>query len=192
MNGIKEVLKALIDRNIIVEHSKIVSKDVLLNKNRARIYSLIEKHPGINLLKIVKEINLSLSVVSWHLSILERFNFIKKEKEGGNTLYYRLNFSYNDARLLNLLTKKKCQKIIRLLLKISEPISVNNISNELKMHRKTINSYLNKLIDFKLITKEKSTHFFSYSLDRNRFSSIIENFKELEDVKPWLYLLVQE
>jgi hypothetical protein len=46
--GIKEAIKALIEKNILVEQSKIISKDVLSNKNRYVIFSIVNTAPGLS------------------------------------------------------------------------------------------------------------------------------------------------
>jgi len=185
LNGIKAAIRALIDKNLIVEKSKIVSKDVLSNKNRSRIYSYIEKNPGANFTKIMNGVNLSIPVTAWHLNILERFNFIKKEREGGASIYFNLKYSPDDAKLLALLTKKISQQVIKFLLENKEPLSANNISTKLKLNRKTVANYIKKLTAFEIVNEQKDSYFNIYSLNRENFRKIVKGFEELDDIKPW-------
>ncbi len=66
INGLKEILKSLIKKNLIVEGSKLSHDDILLNLKRLKIYNYILKNPGVYFNRIVKDLNLSNHIVIWH------------------------------------------------------------------------------------------------------------------------------
>ena len=88
INGIRTVLKSLVEKNVIVEGSKLTRDEILTNLNRNKIYEYIQKNPGINFNKIVSSLNLNIPVVEWHLNILIKFNFIIKEKIDNLDVYF--------------------------------------------------------------------------------------------------------
>jgi predicted transcriptional regulator len=128
-------------------------------------------------------------VVTWHLNILEKFHFIDSGKEGKQKIYYPREFSYDDAKLLNLINRKKCKYILKEFLTTENPLSINKISKKISISRKAVSNYIEKLMTFNLIEKQPHSFYHIYSLNKKIFRDFIENFKEFEDIRPWLTLL---
>ena len=91
INGIRTILKSLVEKNFIVEGSKLTRNEILTNINRKKIYEYIQKNPGSHFNKIVSNLNLNIPVVAWHLNILIKFNFISKEEIDNSDVYFDLN-----------------------------------------------------------------------------------------------------
>ncbi len=94
INGLKEILKSLIKKNLIVEGSKLSHDDILLNLKRLKIYNYILKNPGVYFNRIVKDLNLSNHIVIWHLNMLMRFNFIKEVVLDNHKIYFETNLDF--------------------------------------------------------------------------------------------------
>jgi predicted transcriptional regulator len=71
--GIEEHLKSLVDKNLIVEGSKLSGYNILNNSKRKKIHEYIANNPGTYFNKIVKDLLLSNHVVVWHLNMLLKF-----------------------------------------------------------------------------------------------------------------------
>ena len=54
-NGIEEILRSLIKKNLLVEGSKLSHDDILLNLKRLQIYNFILKNPGAYFNRILRE-----------------------------------------------------------------------------------------------------------------------------------------
>ena len=75
INGIRTILKSLVEKNFIVEGSKLTRNEILTNINRKKIYEYIQKNPGSHFNKIVsKKIctnkNFNLFMLSFKVSCL--------------------------------------------------------------------------------------------------------------------------
>ena len=99
-NGIYEILKSLVEKNIIVEGSKLIKYDVLSNINRKQIYKYIIKNPGCHFNKLVKTLNISIFSVEWHLNILIKFNLIRKEKIENFEAYFDSKMPFKNDEIL--------------------------------------------------------------------------------------------
>ena len=148
--GISEVLNSLIEMNIIVEGSKLIKTDILLNPNRKKIHDYVLRNPGEHFMEIVRHVKLSNYLVKWHLDMLEQFNFIKKEKIENYIVYYDFNFKSEDIIKTHFLSRTKSKQILGFITK-NEGVTKHKISKELGMHQTTISKYVLKLEEFGLI-----------------------------------------
>lgn len=95
----------------------ISNKDILKLENRREIYSFIEKNPGLHFREIFRKINISASVLRYHLDYLKKHNYITIETNQRFTRYYISNkICKKDKEILNLLREETPRKIILLLL----------------------------------------------------------------------------
>ena len=79
-NGIKENLRSLVKKNLIIEGSKLTRQDVLRNPNRNEIYYFIKKNLGVYFNIIANKLNIRKQSLKWHLEVLLKFKFIRKQK----------------------------------------------------------------------------------------------------------------
>lgn len=103
-------------KSISSEHKELLS--LLRQKSIRNILLLLLSLKNINHEKIVENVNLSPSTVSWHLKKLEKSNIIKPKKEGRKTYY-------------NLLIDK--QEIITLLITYQESFLDTLVDNVVEM-----------------------------------------------------------
>ena len=166
--GIVKILNSFIDRNIIVEGSKLTIEDVLANEKRREIFKFIEQNPGTYYYNIVKELDMASHVVVWHVEILLDFNFIKTIQEDNHDIYFSDEILPEKAKRLYYLVNEKSNKILTYLESNDMGITKTEISKNLAMHPKTVKKYIKALKDYQLIHSIK---------DRNRtlyFSDINE------------------
>ena len=153
--GIEEVLRSLVKKKLIVEGSKLSSKNILIVKKRKMIYNFILNNPGTYFYKIVRELNLSNHVVVWHLNILLKFNFIKMEELENHNIYFDSNFNEEDRKFRYFMSKERSKKIVECIKKNYYGITKTQLSKDLGMHINTITKYLESLEHFNVIIEEK-------------------------------------
>ena len=144
--GIELILKSLVEKNLLVEGSKLSSEDVLLTEKRNIIYNNIIKNPGTYLNKIIKEVGFSFNVVIWHLGILQKFNYIKKGQIENRSIYYSSDLEFKEVKIYYFYNSNKRSKRIIEYLKINDHgITKTELSSELNMHINTVIKLLENL-----------------------------------------------
>ncbi len=165
--GIEEILKTLTQKKIIVEGSKLTREDILINKKRNLIYEFILNNPGIYSNRIVKELNISNHVVIWHLNMLLKFEFIKKQKIENHDIYFEIDFRLKNTELKYFTSKEKSRLIIEYLKKNDFGITKTRLSADLKFHINTATKYLTFLEQFRVVIKKKLSRKILYFLNED-------------------------
>lgn len=156
--GIQLILKSLQEKKMIVRASKMTQDDVLKNEKRRKIHNFIQNYPGTHFNRIVSKLKISNHVVVWHLSILLKFEFIKKERIENRDVYYTPDVDKSKAHKLHYVYKPKSQKIINYLKLNDLGASKTQISSDLNMHINTVNKYLKILKKIDVIIKAKHSN----------------------------------
>ncbi|MFX1316292.1 MAG: hypothetical protein ACFE9T_10540 [Promethearchaeota archaeon] len=165
INGIETILKSLVKKKLIVEGSKLTREEILHNIKRARIYNFIEKNPGTYFNKIVSELNISNHIVVWHLNMLIKFGYIKKDKLEKHDVYFDSEIDFNNVKINYYLSNSKCEKIIGYLHINDTGINKTNLSTNLGMHINTIQKYLTILEEIGVIYKKVQSNNTLYFLN---------------------------
>lgn len=172
-NGIKTVIDSLIKKNLILEGSKLTRKTVLLNTNREIIYNMIIKNPGIYMNKLSKRLKLSPFVIKWHLSMLLKFNLIRKHHLNNNNSYFNSSLDNDNDLFFTIISRDKCIKIIGFLNKNEMGYTKNQIAKALNMHYNTITKYLNEIDKFNLLIKKKVNNIEYITLNNYNFKKLL-------------------
>ncbi len=173
-NGIITVIDSLLTKNLILEGSKFTRKTVLLNSNRKTVYDMINEYPGIYMNKLSKKLKLSPFVIKWHLSILSKFNLIRKLKLNNKISYFNSSLNTENDELFNIISREKCMKIISFLHKNNKGYTKNQIAKLLNMHYNTTTKYLNEIDKFNLLIKKQANKTEYIYLNENYYKSIIK------------------
>lgn len=164
ISGIEEMLRSLVRKNILVEGLKLIRDDVLKNEKRKKIYEFILANPGVYFNRIIRALEYSNHIVVWHLEILSKFNFIKKEKFENHDIYFGSDYNLKNKKLRYLTSQEKSSKIIEYLKKFDYGITRTHLAKELKMHVNTVKKYLEMLEQVNIVFKKKSSNRFIYFL----------------------------
>ena len=178
-NGICGILKSLVEKNIIVEGSKLTKYDIFSNLNRKKIYEFIIKNPGIHFNKLVKSLNISVFSVEWHLNILLKFDLIRKVKIEKYDAYFDSKLPSKNDEILHIISREKCKKIIQYLNQNNEGYSKNYLSKELQIHSNTISTYIEKLEEFGLLLKKELSNMTLYFLNEGYFAHLTCEIKSI-------------
>ena len=165
-NGIEEILRSLIKKDLLVEGSKLSRDDILLNLKRLQIYNFILRNPGTYFNRIIKELNLSNHIVVWHLSMLLKFKYVSKEVFDNHDIYFDSNLDFEQVKISYFTLKEKSKKIIDYLKVNHDGITKTRLSEALKMHPNTITKYLDSLLEHNIINKEKVSNKTLYFLNQ--------------------------
>ena len=176
INGIRTILKSLIEKNFIVEGSKLTRNEILSNFNRKKIYEYIQKNPGAHFYNIVSNLDLNIPVVEWHLNILIKFMYTSKEKIENRGAYFDVNVKSEDRMIIYLISKDKCKQIIDFLKENQEGITKSQISEQLNMHSTTVTKYTDKLHENRILTKKSLPNKTLYFLNNENYEKLSQNF----------------
>ncbi|MHA2182836.1 MAG: hypothetical protein ACXAAH_15560 [Promethearchaeota archaeon] len=171
LRGIEEVLRRLVNKNLIVEGSKFTKNDMLRNAKRKKIFDFIVRNPGTYFNRIVNRLEMSNHVVIWHLSMLLKFNCIKKEKIDNHEIYFKFNFNLKNVKFNYFTSKEKSKLIIDYLKNNDIGITKTKISTDLKIHINTTIKYLDFLEDFHVVTRKNLSKKTLYFLNEDFIES---------------------
>jgi predicted transcriptional regulator len=171
-NKIEVIVKSLIRNKIILIGTKLTREDILKIQVRKEIYNYIQENPGININEIKNEFNLGSNQVLWHLSALNKFEFIRMIKIGNQKALYSFDFDRNKEKLIFHLRNEKIQEIIRLLKNGNKPLKPTKISNTLNIHYNTVKKYLIILLEFDLIIKVNGNKMKRYKLNNTKYLNL--------------------
>lgn len=155
MDGIKKILNSLIKKKVVVEGSKLTRDSVLDNQNRFELYSFIKRNPGLYFNSIIERTHVSKYVVYTHLQVLMKFGLIKSEKIDNNVIYFDSSLPLEVVMPIHFASKKKTKKIMSYLKENNIGVTKTQISNDLGIHLTTTEKYLEILVKYDYIIKEK-------------------------------------
>ena len=160
-NKVKQIVKTLKKKNLIVEGSILTKDDILKNETRKKIYDFICKNSAVYFHQIMKGLDLPTHSVIWHVNFLHLFNFIERikiEKHYNHYIYFDKNLDSLQARKIYFKNHKRCKQIIEHLKNDNEGCTKTQLSRELRMHPNTIKKYINELEVLNIVSKSKSSN----------------------------------
>ncbi len=170
-NSIELILKKLLKRRIIISGTRLMKNNIVENPTRNEILNYIKKNPS-NINKIMKALNIGSNQALWHLSCLEKFNFVRSKKINNHRIFFKFDSNPEFDELYYYLKKKIVQKIINLMEEENKAVKITEISLNLKKNHNTIKKYLNILKDLKLIRIEEDGKRKLFRLDREKYSQV--------------------
>ena len=172
-NRIELIIKSLIKSRVLIPGTKLMKKDIIDNPTRNEIYKYIKLNPGKNINEIMKAHNLGSNLALWHLSALEKFQFVRSKKIQNRVVFFKFGSDPKFDQLHYYMANDIIQSIITLM-KNERPLKITEIADGLKKNHNTIKKYLEVLTDLKLveIEKEKSRHL--YKLNKERYLKAVK------------------
>lgn len=174
-DGIRRVLKSLVEKGKIVQGSTMTRNEILMNENRNRIYEFIKMNPGAYFYRIVRELQLSNHIVTWHLNMLIKFTFVQFEYIGRNKVYFVEGAYFREAEFGYYVNHQKCRKIIQCLLANPDGLNKTSIADEIDVHYNTVTKYLKKLKKIRIVSEEIGRGQQLYKVPEEQTSLLLQN-----------------
>lgn len=172
-NRIELIIKSLIKNRVIIPGTKLMKKDIIDNPTRNEIYKYIKQNPGRNINEIMKTHNLGSNLALWHLSALEKFQFVRSKKIRNRCVFFKFDSDPKFDQLHYYMANDIVQSIIKLM-KNERPLKITEIADGLKKNHNTIKKYLEVLTDLKLVEIEKEKSRNLYKLNKERYLKAVK------------------
>ena len=172
-NRIELIIKSLIKKRVIIPGTKLMKKDITNNPTRNEIYKYIKQNPGKNINEIMKTHNLGSNLALWHLSALEKFQFIRSKKIRNRCVFFKFDSDPKFDQLHYYLANDIVQSIIKLM-QNERPLKITEIVDSLKKNHNTVKKYLEALTHLKLVEIEKEKSRNLYKLNKERYLKAVK------------------
>ena len=168
-NSIEIIIKSLIKKRVILPGTKLMKNNIIENPKRNEIFNFIKKNPT-NINQIMKVLNLGSNHALWHLSCLEKFQFVRSKKINNQRVFFRFDSNPKFDELYHYIRIKIVQNIILFMKNEKRALRITEIATGTKKNHNTIKKYLEILIDLKLINIEKDKNRIGYKLNQENYT----------------------
>lgn len=173
-NRIEKNIKDLIKKRKLIPGTKLMKNNIIEHPIRNEIYNYIKKNPS-NINEIMRAINIGSNQALWHLSCLEKFQFIRTRDIENQRIVFVYDSDPHLDELFFYLKQEIVQEIIKYMLEENNFLKVSDISNNLKKNYNTIKKYLSVLHHLQIANIEKDKKRTLYKLDLKKY----KKFREL-------------
>ena len=136
----------------IYQNHNLSFDEIFESETRKKIIDTILKEPGIHHNDLLRKCKIHRGQLQWHLSVLIKYNIIRKEKLGQYSVFYPINYEdQNVDSKKYLLRSKQSTKILDLI--ESQPgIYSSKIAHRLNLKRNSVKYHIDKLLKNHLIS----------------------------------------
>jgi len=121
-------------------YSKIKRENLLNNAIRNRIYQHIKENPGKHYRAILKDLDLPMGVLTYHINRLEKAQYLNSRQDGMYRRFYIKGLKTDMKFFLS-----DVQKSILNVIKENKGISQTGIADKIGVSRKVVNYHINIL-----------------------------------------------
>lgn len=123
-----------------------VRRHLLSLENRQRLADHVERHPGIHLRKLARDLGLAIGTTEHHLHLLVRHGVLERHDQGGHAAYFvHGSCPVPERRLLCALRSDTPRRILRAL--AADPdLDATALSARLGISRSAVAHHLAKLV----------------------------------------------
>lgn len=153
--GLNAIIQFLINNKILVNRSKFTKRTVLTNPTRKLIYNFIQQNIGAHF-SLIKNFGGSDGELGspgeliWHLDMLIRFNYIKKQTLKNYTIFLPSEVDDESGSIYFVLQDELYRKILNHLLS-NDSQERSQIHKSLGENRGTIYYRIQNLIEFQIL-----------------------------------------
>ncbi len=175
---IESVIKSLIRNKLIQPGTKLIKENLLKLTSRKLVYETIKDNEGINISELIQLEGVSNHQVVWHLTFLEKYEFIRVKKFGNQKAYF---LQQSDDSLDNLkyyLRHEKVKKILKSIENITDEITPTTIKQLHGMNFNTAKKYLEILDELDIVKKKSLDSRIIYILDKKQYTNALKTIKK--------------
>lgn len=170
-NTIELILKDLIKRRVIIPGTRLMKNNIIDHPIRRKIFNYIKSNPS-HINEIMRALNIGSNQILWHLSCLEKFQFIRSKKINNHRIFFKFDSNPELDEFYFYLNKNIVQKLINFMKKENKAFKITEIATNLKKNYNTIKKYINILKNLKLLKIEKDKNRILFKLDLDKYSKI--------------------
>jgi predicted transcriptional regulator len=145
------------------------------NENRNRVLRYIVDHPGVTAVDIVREADMNMGTIRYHLLILALNHKIVTHRDNSKFLrYFKNSGAYTAAEkdLLSLMRRKPMLKILNVLLE-KQRLSGPDIAKELNISNTAVNRHVAELYEKGIVEKHPAIEKgYEYTIKAERYQSV--------------------
>ncbi len=148
-------------------------------ENRRRIYSFVEKNPGVYMREIQRGLGMSTGVLEYHLAYLVRKGLLSVYQDGRKKRYYSIRkVSAPDKRLLAILRQRICRWILIFCIE-KRGASFSELAKSLGISKSTLSFHTSKMLRAGILREMEDAGEKKYVVDNpEKVSELIITYKE--------------
>jgi predicted transcriptional regulator len=136
--------------------------ELIIAKNKVRVYEYIKNHPGSHLRKISKELDMTPSDTQYWCNRLERMALVRSRRLGLYKAYYPASILGERHEHILAILQQKTPRIIVLYLIENSGASQKDIAQHTGFAAATISWHMSRLIEFGLVYSSRKGKFVKY------------------------------
>nr|MDO8115010.1 hypothetical protein [Candidatus Sigynarchaeota archaeon] len=152
-NDINKEIDKMIKDKFFFNGKALTKPGVLINENRKEFFNIVTANPGINFSGIREITQKGNHLLAWHLSVLEKFGFIRSSAIEGNQVYFPSEVPTEHAKLFFAMRKPGVREILQIIEK-GKAASFKHIKTFFPVAQSTIFQRLKKLVEYGLIKEQ--------------------------------------
>ena len=178
------IFESLIQNQMIYLKEDKIILNILANPLRKRIYFLIQSYPAVNFNYLKNILQIGSNQLLWHVSVLEKFNYIKSNQIGKIIVYSVPNVPRNELILSFLILKGSMRNLLRLLTNSTNGITIMEMVTELCVPRSNVLYSLKKFQEMNIVSKKEEKSPYIYELNSLFLDLILEILKKFQNLNP--------
>ena len=150
----------------------------LKNNRESQILDTIQNNPGIQFREIMRHSGLKNGVLSHYLGKLEKNGSIKAERSPRQAIFYSVEITDDQAKIIKALRRDTPRKIIYSLM-LKDGLEFNNVVKQVLKSPSTVSFYMSQLVQEDIVTVTLSyTRKKKYHLvDKSAVDRMLEDHK---------------
>ncbi len=149
-----------------------MKNNIIEHPVRNEIFNLIKQTPS-NINEIMKAINIGSNQVLWHLSCLEKFQFVRSKKFENQRVFFKFDLNPEFDELHFYLKQSIVKEIISFIQKNSlKEFKITEIANGLKRNYNSIKKYFKILQKLQLITIRRQNRIVLFCLNEDKYFEV--------------------
>ena len=177
-NRIEKIIKKLIKKRVLIPGTKLMKNNIIEHPVRNEIFNLIEQTPS-NINEIMKALNIGSNQVLWHLSCLEKFQFVRSKIFENQRVFFKFDVNPEFDELYFYLKQNIVKEIITFIQGEKKEFKITEIANGLKKNYNTIKKYLKILQNLQLITIKRQNRKVLFSLNEDKYFEVRKLINEV-------------